>query len=137
MTIEALTSEGAAQRRAGDAPDAAHSSAPRKAGQPSCGHAIFGALTDHVFVWVCGVGVAVVAAIAASVATRVQLLPEVIDISIVPMGAGVGSLFMTFYGALRRFDPDRLGRVTVFGTLLGGGIATIVLLGAIFLDVLS
>jgi hypothetical protein len=44
-----------------------------------------------------------VAVIVAAVATRVQLLPDVIDISIIPTGAGVMSLVFVTYGALRRF----------------------------------
>jgi hypothetical protein len=94
-------------------------------------------MTDHLLTWIAGLAVALVAAIAASIAVRVQLLPDVIDISIIPTGAGLGSLALAFYGALRRFDPDRLGRVTLFGTLLGGGIATSALMLALLLDVLS
>jgi hypothetical protein len=43
-----------------------------------------------------------VPAVVAALATRVQLLPDVIDISIIPTGSGVGSLIFVFYGALRR-----------------------------------
>jgi hypothetical protein len=94
-------------------------------------------MTDHLLTWIAGLAVALTAAIAAAIAARVQLLPDVIDISIIPTGAGLGSLALAFYGALRRFEPDRLGRVTLFGTLLGAATATIVLLLALLLDVLS
>ena len=60
-----------------------------------------------------------------------------IGISIIPTGAGLGSLGLAFYGARRGFESDRLARLTLFGTLLGGGTATIVLLLALLLDVLS
>lgn len=94
-------------------------------------------MTDHLLTWIAGLAVALVVAVAASIAARVQLLPEVIDISIIPTGAGLGSLGFAFYGALRGFESDRLGRVTLFGTLLGGGGATVFLLLALLVDVLS
>lgn len=40
---------------------------------------------------------------ATALATRDQLLPEVIDISIIPIRSGVASLVVVSYGALRRF----------------------------------
>jgi hypothetical protein len=46
--------------------------------------------------------------------------PEVIDISIIPTGAGVASLASVSYGALRQFEPDRMGQLALFGTLVGG-----------------
>jgi hypothetical protein len=93
-------------------------------------------MTDHLLTWIAGLAVALVAAVAASIAARVQLLPDVIDISIIPTGAGLGSLALAFYGALRGFNPDRVGRLTLFGTLLGGGIAAFALLLALVGDVL-
>jgi hypothetical protein len=90
-------------------------------------------VAEHVFVWVLSVG----ALIAAALAVRVQLLPEVIDISTIPTGAGLGSLGATFYGAARQFDADRLGRLALLGTLAGGAITTVGLLLALMLDVLS
>jgi hypothetical protein len=81
------------------------------------------------FVVVCGALAAILTAVLAAIATRVQLLPDVIDISFIPTGAGLGSLILVFYGALRRFDPDRIGRLAVLGTLAGGlGTATFVLI---------
>lgn len=65
------------------------------------------------------------------------MLPDVIDLSIIPTRAGVGSLAFAFYGALRRFEAERLGRVTLLGTLLGGGVATLLLAFVLLLDVLS
>jgi len=94
-------------------------------------------MTDHLLPAVAGLAAALLAAITAAIATRVQLLPDVIDISIVPTGAGIGSLALTFYGAVRRFDPDRLARVSLLGTLVGAGITTVLLLLALVVDVLS
>jgi hypothetical protein len=60
-----------------------------------------------------------VVVIAGAVATRVRLLPEVIDVPFIPTGAGLGSLGFAFYGALRRYEPDRIGRVIA----AAGGVA--------------
>jgi hypothetical protein len=94
-------------------------------------------VTEHLFAWIAALAIALMAAVGAAVAVRVQLLPDVIDISIIPTGAGLGSLALTFYGAARRFDADRLGRVALLGTLLGGAATTGFLLLALVLDVLS
>lgn len=74
---------------------------------------------------------------SAAVAVRVQVLPDVIGISIIPTLAGLGSLAFAFLGAVRGFDPDRLARVALFGTLLGGCGAAGFLLLALLLAVLS
>jgi hypothetical protein len=55
----------------------------------------------------------------------------------VPTAAGLGGLVFAFYGAARRFGPDRLGRVTLFGNLFGAAVAALLLLVALVLDVLS
>jgi hypothetical protein len=67
--------------------------------------------------------------VIASIATAVRVLPEVIDISIVPTFCGLGSLVFTTYGALRRVDPARMGRLALGGTVLGGlvGVAIMIL----------
>jgi hypothetical protein len=83
-----------------------------------------------------GLFAAMVAVIAGAVATRVRLLPEVIDVSIIPTGAGLGSLGFAFYGALRRYEPDRIGRLTLLGTLLGAAGTVLVMVVALMLDVL-
>jgi hypothetical protein len=44
---------------------------------------------------------AIVTAVVAAIATRVQLLPDVIDVSIILTGSGLGSLVLVSYGALR------------------------------------
>ncbi len=62
----------------------------------------------------------VVAAMVSALATRVQLLPDVIDLSLIPTGAGLGSLSLTTYGVLRRYDHDRVARNALLGTLIGG-----------------
>ena len=77
------------------------------------------------------------ALIAAALAVEVRLLPEVIDVSTIPTGAGLGSLGAAFYVAARQFDADRLGRLALLGTLAGGAITTVGLLLALMLDVLS
>ena len=64
----------------------------------------------------------------AVAATRLQLLPEVVDISIIPTAAGIGGLLALFTGAVLRLDPDRLGRLTLLGNLLGGVLASFGLL---------
>lgn len=94
-------------------------------------------MSDHLLAWLAGLLAGIAAAIALSLATRVRLLPEVIDVSIVPTGSGVGSLFFAGYGALRRFPPDRVGRLTLFGTLLGGLVSASILAVALLVGVVS
>ena len=69
----------------------------------------------------------VIAVVIASIATRVQVLPEVIDVTIVLTAAGLGALAGTMYGAIRRYPSERVGRLSMFGTVVGG------LAGAAFL----
>src|SRR5688572_21236532 len=45
-----------------------------------------------------------VTAVLAAVATRVRLLPEVVDISFIPTCAGVGSIAFVTYGAFARLS---------------------------------
>jgi hypothetical protein len=71
---------------------------------------------------------ALAATVIASIATTVRVLPEVIDISIIPTFSGVGSLGFTTYGAMRRFHPDRVGRLALAGTVVGGGIGVLIIL---------
>jgi hypothetical protein len=94
-------------------------------------------IAHHLVVWISGLAAGMLAATVAAIATRVQVLPDVIDVSIIPTTAGLGSLAFAFFGAVRRFDPDRLARVALFGTLLGGAGATVFLLLALLLAVLS
>jgi hypothetical protein len=61
----------------------------------------------------------------AIVETRVQLLPDVIDVSVVLTGAGFGGLLTMSAGAAMRLEPDRLGRVTMLGQLVGAAAAGI------------
>jgi hypothetical protein len=93
-------------------------------------------VNEHTLTWALGSIVAMVAVIATALATRVQLLPEVIDISIIPTGSGVASLAFVSYGALRRFEPDRVGRLALGGTLAGGLGAAGALAVALMDDVL-
>jgi hypothetical protein len=54
-----------------------------------------------------------------------------------PDRVGIGSLILVLYGALRRLDPDRIGRLALLGTLIGGvGTAGFVLI-ALLAEVLS
>jgi hypothetical protein len=69
--------------------------------------------------------------IVEAVAVRFQVLPEVIDLSLIPTGCGVGAMLAAFAGAFARFEPDRLGRFIMFGNLAGGALATLFLLGGI------
>jgi len=92
---------------------------------------------DHLLSWVAGVVAGCAATVAVAIATRVRLLPEVVDVSIVPTVAGLFSILFAAVGAVRRYPPERLGRLTLFGTLLGAAIATIYLLGAVLIGVLS
>ena len=66
-----------------------------------------------------------------AVAVRFQLFPEVIDVSLIPTGCGIGAMLAAFAGAFARFEPDRLGRVIMFGNLAGGALAALFLLGGI------
>jgi hypothetical protein len=71
---------------------------------------------------------AMAAAVVASIATTVRVLPDVIDISIIPTFSGAVSLAFTTYGALRRFPPDRVGRLALGGTVVGGFVGVAVML---------
>lgn len=92
---------------------------------------------DHPIPWLLGVFAGCAAAVVAAVATRVQLLPEVIDLSIVPTAAGTVGLLFAGYGAARRFGPDRLGRITLLGNLVGAVLALLTVVLAVVIDVLS
>ena len=63
--------------------------------------------------------IAVAAALIAVVTTRVQLLPDVVDFTVVLSATGFGGLTASGIGAALRFGPDRLGRLTLFGQLVG------------------
>jgi hypothetical protein len=94
-------------------------------------------MTHHPLILVSAVLAAIITAVAAAIATRVQLLPDVIDLSLIPTGAGLGSLLLVGYGALRRFEPERIGRLALLGTLVGGVATAAGVLIAWFVDVLS
>ena len=94
-------------------------------------------MPDHLLSWIAGAVAGCAATVAVAIATRVRLLPEVVDISLVPTLAGVGSLVMAAYGAVRRFPLARIGRLTLFGTLLGGVAAAAILGWYLLRDVLS
>ena len=81
-------------------------------------------MTDHVLALFYGAIVAVVVTVIAAIAIRIQLLPDVIDISIIPTIAGASAMAFSTYGALRRFDPDRIARLSLGGTLFGTVLGT-------------
>jgi hypothetical protein len=92
---------------------------------------------DHLVAGLIGVVAGCAATVAVAIATRVRLLPEVVDISLVPTLAGIGSLLFAAYGSLRRYPAARVGRLTLFGTLMGGGAALGILGYFLIRDVLS
>ena len=92
---------------------------------------------DHLVAWMVGVVAGCAATVAVAIATRVRLLPEVVDISLVPTCAGIGSLVFAGVGAVRRFPLERIGRLTLLGTLLGGRVAVLILVAFVIADVLS
>ena len=69
-------------------------------------------------------------------ATRVRLLPEVVDPSVILTVAGLGALAFTTYGALRRYDADRIARLTLGGTMLGGLVGVLLFVVALLIEVL-
>jgi hypothetical protein len=58
-------------------------------------------------------------------AVRVQLLPDVIDMSFVLTFSGGGGLLATFVAAALRLDPDRPARLVVLGNLLGACVGAL------------
>lgn len=82
------------------------------------------------------VSLSVFVALAAALATRVRLLPEVVDPSIVLTCSGLGALAFSAYGALRRFDPDRVARLALGGTLLGAAFGALLFVGLLVRAVL-
>jgi membrane associated rhomboid family serine protease len=66
----------------------------------------------------------------------VRLLPEVIDFTLVTNLAGAFGLVFTMIGALLRYDPDRLARLTLLGTVGGGAVGAVLFVIALALEVL-
>jgi hypothetical protein len=68
-------------------------------------------------------------------ATTVRLLPEHVDLSIVLTTAGLGAFGTTCLGVFLRLDAERLRRVALLGSLLGGTFGVVywvlLLIGAI------
>jgi hypothetical protein len=93
-------------------------------------------MTGHVLTAIAGVVGGLISATIAAIATRVQVLPEVIDVSIILTFAGLGSLALSSYGALRRVHPDRIARLSLGGSLLGGAVGLLVFLIVLVIDVL-
>ena len=94
-------------------------------------------MPDHLVAWLVAVVAGSAATVAVAVATRVRLLPEVVDISLVPTLAGVGGLILAAYGAMRRFPPARIGQLTLLGTLVGAVLAIGILGWFLLREVLS
>jgi hypothetical protein len=53
------------------------------------------------------------------VATKFQVLPEVIDVTFIFTATGGVGLLATVVGASLQLPPERLGRVVIFGQLVG------------------
>jgi hypothetical protein len=92
-------------------------------------------LQDHPLTLIYLTLAAIATATAAAIATRVQVLPEVIDLTLIPTGSGLGSLTLVTYGAVRRFEPERIDRLSLLGTLVGGGATTATIAIALLADV--
>jgi uncharacterized membrane protein len=58
-------------------------------------------------------------------ATTARLFPEHIDLSIVLTTAGLVGFAATCVGALLRFDAERLRRVALLGSLVGGTVGVV------------
>jgi len=78
---------------------------------------------------------AALAAIVVAV-TDVRVLPEVIDFTLITNLAGVGALGFTMIGALLRHDHDRVARLALLGTVLGGGTGAVLFFILLAVDVL-
>lgn len=61
-------------------------------------------------------------------ATTVRLLPEEIDLSFVLTTSGLGALACTTVGALRGYQPERLRRLALLGTVVGGTFGVVCIL---------
>jgi FtsH-binding integral membrane protein len=69
--------------------------------------------------------------IVEGVAVRFQLLPDVIDLSLILTLSGLFAVMTASIGVAARFDSDRLGRFVLFG-MLGAAVGTIIsILGAL------
>ena len=62
---------------------------------------------------------------AAEIALRAQALPDVIDLSIILTGSGLGGLIGAIVGAMRGPDLDAIARHSLLGTVLGGLLTTV------------
>ena len=69
--------------------------------------------------------------IVDAVAVRFQLFPEVIDLSLIPTGAGTCGMLAALAGAVARLDHDRLARFVLLGNLVGGVLTTVFLMAGI------
>ena len=74
--------------------------------------------------------------VALVTATDVRVLPEVIDFTLITNMAGAGALGFTMIGAVLRYDHDRLARLTLLGTMLGGGAGAVLFFILLAVDVL-
>jgi hypothetical protein len=74
--------------------------------------------------------------LAGALAVPVQFLPDVIDFTVIPDMAGTVGLLCALLGATRGLGPDRLGRVTLLGNLIGALIAVSIILSNLARQVL-
>jgi hypothetical protein len=71
-----------------------------------------------------------------STVAEVRVLPEVIDFSLITNMAGVLAIAFTMFGAVMRYDHDRVARLTLLGMVIGGSIGTALFSVALIIDVL-
>lgn len=71
-----------------------------------------------------------------ALAVRGQFLPDVIDFTLIPDLAGTVGLLCALIGATPRLGPDRMGRVTLLGNLVGALIAISIRFGNVAAEVL-
>jgi hypothetical protein len=71
----------------------------------------------------------------AEIALRAQPLPEVIDLSIILTGSGLGGLAAAVIAAMTGSDMDRIARASLKGTIFGGLATAVIFLAVLLLGV--
>jgi hypothetical protein len=71
--------------------------------------------------------------VLATVLTRFEALPDVVDLTFILTAAGTGGPLATLVGALLRFGPDRLARLSLFGQTTGAVAGAIMVVGGLLL----
>jgi hypothetical protein len=60
-------------------------------------------------------------------APTVSLLPEPIGLNLIVFGSGFGAWAFAVIAVARRWEPERVQRVMLFGTIFGGTLAAVAL----------